>query len=245
MDATYPPLSVPATPEYFFSLFAAEAAFYGFTMDSPADDLAEAWDEFAWNRVAPLRRGLVTSFPGHITTADFDREFPTLKGRTVGDVCRFLADRVPRPAVRPWLNDRAAGAFLTVRHQLAAAGADVSGVRPSAPLEPYLRTHPKVFEWELQRLAPGLPFPRPDRPVERAGMIGIFAVLAVELTLLGLAKLTDDRLGVVAAGVLCLGLPLAMVVAVVGALLPPRRVTLGELVTFRDLARAMAVQQPA
>jgi hypothetical protein len=38
---------------------------------------------------------------------------------------------------------------------------------------------------------------------------------------------------------------LGTLVALVGALLPPRRVALGELRTFRDLARAVAVQSAA
>lgn len=81
-------------------------------------------------------------------------EFGTVRG-----LCFALAQFVEVPSIEPvvvagrpcW----AAGAFLTIREVLANAGVDVSELRPSTPLLPYVWVRPDVFEWELPRLAPG------------------------------------------------------------------------------------------
>jgi len=78
---------------------------------------------------------------------------------TVGGLCHALARFVEVPAIEPMIvmgrPCPAAGAFLVVRRILADAGADVSDVRPSTPLLPYLWLWPDVFRWRLPRLAPG------------------------------------------------------------------------------------------
>lgn len=78
---------------------------------------------------------------------------------TVDGLCEALARCVEVPAVEPVaVAGRAchsAGAFLLVRRLLADAGADVSGLRPSTPLMPYVWLWPDVFRWQLPRVAPG------------------------------------------------------------------------------------------
>ena len=81
-------------------------------------------------------------------------EFGTVRG-----LCMALAQFVEVPVIepvpvlgRPCL---ATGAFLTVRALVEQAGADVSELRPSSPLMPYLWLWPEVFRWQLPRLAPG------------------------------------------------------------------------------------------
>src|SRR2546430_1292394 len=48
----------------------------------------------------------------------------------------------------------AAGGFLGVREMLKAGGADVTGLLPFSPIEPYLREHGHVF-WRITCFAPG------------------------------------------------------------------------------------------
>ena len=117
-------------------------------------------------------------------------------------------------------------------------------VRPSAPLEPFLRQHPDAFAWELHRLAPGLPWVRVERPVRSAALWVAAGCVAVMVTAGVVLKLNEPAGGVL-MGLACCGILPACVVACVAECLPPRRVHLGDLVTFRDLARAVAVQSPA
>jgi hypothetical protein len=81
-------------------------------------------------------------------------EFGTIRG-----LCMALAQFVEVPVIEPVTvlgrPSPSAGAFLTVRALLARAGADVSDLRPSTPLLPYLWLWPGVFRWELPRMAPG------------------------------------------------------------------------------------------
>jgi hypothetical protein len=78
---------------------------------------------------------------------------------TVGGLCAALAQFVDVPAVEPVMVAgrpcRASGAFLVIRAVLADAGVDVSELRPSSPLLPYVWVWPDAFRWELPRLAPG------------------------------------------------------------------------------------------
>lgn len=81
-------------------------------------------------------------------------EFGTVRGLCVA-LAQFVEVPVIEPAVvlgRPCLP---AGAFFTVRALLARAGADVTDLKPSTPLLPYLWLWPDVFRWELPRMAPG------------------------------------------------------------------------------------------
>jgi hypothetical protein len=78
---------------------------------------------------------------------------------TVAGLCRALAEFVEVPVIDPvpvlGRPCPAAGAFLLVRRILADAGADVSRLRPSSPLMPYVWLWPDVFRWHLPRVAPG------------------------------------------------------------------------------------------
>jgi hypothetical protein len=81
-------------------------------------------------------------------------EFGTVRG-----LCLALAQFVEVPVIEPVVilgrPCRSAGAFLTIRALLARAGADVSELRPSTPLLPYVWLWPGVFRWVLPRMAPG------------------------------------------------------------------------------------------
>src|SRR5262249_61758956 len=78
---------------------------------------------------------------------------------TVDGLCHALARVAQLPLIEPLTvlgrPCPAAGAFLLIRRMLAEAGADVSRLRPSTPLIPYIWLWPEVFRWQLPRLAPG------------------------------------------------------------------------------------------
>ncbi len=165
-------------------------------------------------------------------------EFGTVQG-----LCEALARFVEIPLIEPitLAGQRcpAAGAFLMVRQMLAEAGADVSELRPSTPLLPYLWLWPDVFRWRIPRLAPGRvpPVFFGNRRLTRR-ILGI--VLGVAGFLFGLW---------VARGFPWLGgflVALFLKLLVWDLLLMPmaaRRkhwsVDFGELYDFRDLAMAM------
>src|SRR5262249_12499494 len=70
---------------------------------------------------------------------------------TVRGLCMALAQFVEVPVIEPVTvlgrPSPSAGAFVTIRALLARAGADVSDLRPSTPLLPYLWLWPGVFRW--------------------------------------------------------------------------------------------------
>lgn len=113
-------------------------------------------------------------------------EFGTLRG-----LCFALAQFVEVPVIEPVVvlgkPSVRAGAFVTVRQLLANAGADVTDLRPSSPLLPYVWLWPDVFRWQLPRLAPGrvpevvfLNFRLLRRVLGiMLGLFGVFAGLAV------------------------------------------------------------------
>lgn len=165
---------------------------------------------------------------------------------TVGGLCHALARFVEVPAIDPvTVFGRpcpAAAAFLVIRRLLADAGADISKLRPSTPLMPYVWVWPDVFRWRLPRVAPGrVPEVRfLNRRLTRRILGIVFGVAGV---LLGLW---------IARGFPVLGGLLAAIfvkVLVFDLLLTPiaaRRknwsVQFGGLYDFRDLATVIATR---
>jgi hypothetical protein len=163
---------------------------------------------------------------------------------TVAGLCHALSRYAEVPVIEPVVvfgkPCMTAGAFAVIRSLLIEAGADVSELRPSSLLLPYVWLWPGVFRWVLPRLAPGRVPPvvfRNHRLMRR--ILGIMFGLGGAL------------LGVwVANGFPVLGGFLAAVFAKVllfDLILVPwaaqRRnwsVSFGDLHDFRDLARLIA-----
>ena len=111
--------------------------------------------------------------------------------RTLGDVCRLVAGNTVVPVIEPVAvmgdRSRAAGAFLAVRRILREEGVDVSDLRPSSPLTPYLRDRWPGIVARLRRLAPGrLPPARVEAPAHvtcAAGICGSYILLMVGMLL--------------------------------------------------------------
>jgi hypothetical protein len=80
--------------------------------------------------------------------------------RTLAELSEFIASqRLPVPRIEPVTvmgsTSLAAGVFLVIRKVLRDAGADVSDLRPSSPLKPYLMSHARPLVESLSKIAPG------------------------------------------------------------------------------------------
>jgi hypothetical protein len=252
MDAHYPTDEIPATPEYVLDVLRdwhAQLAAVGqaernfrvtaeTTVDEFADGFVELnWESCDWRTVADALNV--------VWKLDIPREVwqPILTPkptRTLDDVARFLAERVRRPVIRPWRHIAGdclpAGSFLTVRAMLSRAGEHPEAVTPSTPLEPFLTARPEELFARLVRLAPRKLPPMRFHPRHRLGPL--LTVLGGLLVLVGVLCL---GLGVTGVWVMGTGLVL---LATGSFFSQTRRVEFPGLVTFRDLAYAIAGQQP-
>lgn len=170
---------------------------------------------------------------------------------TVGEFCDFLAQRARIETIRPATVLGAvsweAALFRAVRGILAQAGADVSNLRPSSPLDPYLRSHGQVFDSRIARLAPGWmpgnvkwiyrPLPTVLMHAVVVGCNGGW-VLGMGGLLLGMISSWSWPWRIMVAG-----WALYLLAWAVHWLVPaakPVRAQLGEFETFRDLCSALA-----
>lgn len=178
-------------------------------------------------------------------------------GRTVAEFCeRLAALGATRPAFEPigFLGAKpcaAAGAFAAVRSILRDRGADADAISPSTPLEPYLRRYLGTFCYgPLFEAAPGaLPDVRITRLCLPLKVFSILCVLAVPAAFLAiLAAVRVDWLAL-RVGWLLAAFPIAILGLLAARFLEGRfeltRYELGDLRTFKDLARALAAGEPA
>ncbi len=247
MEVRYPTDEIPATPEYVLDVLRDWHRF-GLLDDEPTFEMSVRELADILNDTIMFWRELARSLNAHLGLAipvpDWEGVLSPMGTRTVRDVCEFVAARLgTRPAIRPWRHIAGdclpAGAFLTVRALLVRDGADPDGITPSTPLETYLvQFFEKPWLRDLTRLAPGR---LPPATVDY-GLLGTGAgvvVLAVAAVMLGL--LTG---AIVFFGLACLLMPVAFLAGYLTAVRPPHRVELPGLHTFRDLAYALAGQQP-
>ncbi len=199
-----------------------------------------ACDLIPWRRLGPR---LNVAFRTNFDEEDWRRVLTPARTRTPADVCALIATRARREVIEPLeLLGRpcaAAGAFLAVREILRAEGADVSDLRPSTPLADYLRGHLGAFFDRIARLSPGtLPPPRADVP---AHDVAVYVHLAGAASVLGSYCLGLGWRGTVAGAALAL---IGVVAANCTARARPKSVSLGNLHTFRDLARTLTHERP-
>jgi hypothetical protein len=128
-----------------------------------------------------------------------------------------------------------AGAFLTIRSMLHEAGAYAEEIAPSTLLAPYTRQYAGLFLGPISWLAPGtLPMVWVRQPLRDAGLLSF--PIGVALSIIGGCSGLDL---LVAFGILVVitGFALAWIDAL---WLAPASVEIGDLRTFRDLARVIA-----
>jgi hypothetical protein len=253
MKAVLEPVTKPATPDYVLSVIVdwhrqqceglsdpeAEPAIK-LTFESTVEDWRMASDLLPWQELAQT----MNSF-WHIerSDAEWKKVLVPANEHRLGEVCDFIAQTARMEVLVPsgflGATCNSAGAFRSVRSKLAAAGADVSQLRPSSPLEPYMRKYFDVFLNEILAMAPGsLPVIKPHVPLY------YWSLYSAGLCLL--ATLVAYLFGAIGIAVISWVLFLASQVMIwIVVKLPPNRVELGELKTFRDLAQAIAIHHSA
>ena len=168
MHEQYPPLRVDATPDDILAVLRdlhRQACYYDFVAkpdislshDSTIDQWREACDLLPWRQLGKAQNAY---WSVAIPMTEWKAVLHPPKERKLGGVCELLARHAKVPRVRPVeiLGSRctAGGAFLTIRSLLAEAGADVSAIAPSTPLDEYTRRYLDVFLARIPQLAPGV-----------------------------------------------------------------------------------------
>jgi hypothetical protein len=168
----------------------------------------------------------------------------------LGDFCQSISMQLgTRPVIRPWRSMAgecyAAGAFLSVKSILAAAGTDVSKLSPSTPLnDPRFGIGLLVAIRDLVRLSPETcpaigagGRPRDAKRIRGALVMGM--ALFIGGVTAGLAGLG----AVVTMLLVCSGFAAALAAGILAVRAPIWPVIPG-MNTYRDLAYVLAGQQP-
>ena len=161
MNADYPFDYLPATPDYVLAVLQESVRVQvGDEIDSgySVRDLIGAYNDIAWPTIKSLADCMNGTFATEIPRNEWADAFPRLRGKTVGDVCEFLAPRIMRPVIRPWKyiagECHPAGAFLTIQSWLAKFGFPPDRITPSTPIGPYLNWFAEELVWPMARLSP-------------------------------------------------------------------------------------------
>jgi hypothetical protein len=253
MEVDYPPGNEPATPEYVLSVLRDQhRQLCALDEGDPETAIAFETTVGAWCRERDpeglfilavdwrlLARGLNNEWGINCSNAEWKSVLKPGRKKTLADVCQLIARHAKKPTVRParifGCAGRSAGAFLTIRSLLAQAGARAEKITPSTPLEEYILHYPAVFTGAISRLAPGMlpsirarsaPFANITMLCFLASWIGIVFGAFGSIPLLIVASIFFFILTGVLGFVL--------------AAWKPASVELGELRTFRDLAKVIA-----
>ena len=210
--------------------------------ETPANALLEACD---FSDARTTGQTLNTWFGISLAPEAWASVLPPPLTRQLGAVCDLIARHATVPVVQPVTlfgdPSLAAGAFLVIRRTLADAGVDVADLRPSSPLEPYLREHATKVLPPLWRLTPpGLCPVHVDEPLGTAAGVGM--PIARLLYVIGWCA------GLPGQYMLAAGLSVAIfwcLAAVGGRLIKPAGVRFGDARTFRDLARIIVGERCA
>lgn len=162
------------------------------------------------------------------------------KTRHLRDLCEFIAARATIPTInpvavfgRPCLP---AGAFRTLKAELARRGADVQDLGPSTVLEPFLKRNAEAFFGVFAKLAPRVL--SLHRTEDRLCFRFFRAMCLIGIPTMFLGFLAEWACWQLAPFAVALGAALLLIgylgSSITGSL-RPRRAWLEGLVTFRDL----------
>jgi hypothetical protein len=247
MDVVYPTIDEPASPEYVLAVLRdmhRQQCQYDpeadpdavLTAESTVAEWRAACDLLGWRELGRAHNqvwGIACS------DAEWREVLEPASRRQLGGVCHLIAERTIRPRIRParllGSTCAPAGAFLTIRSLLHAAGAPAGEIAPSTPLAAYARRYAEVFLGPVSRLAPGaLPPVRIRTPVYDGAVWGLLAAL-ICLLVGGCSGL--HALIIVGVGLFAGSYGLTWYSA---RCLLPAGVEFGALRTFRDLAVVVA-----
>ena len=156
----------PATPEYVLEVIrdsyrqqlqfdpeAESGIELGF--DSTVSEWRTACDLVSWK---PLGKALGSAWQFDTTHSEWKSVLEPQNKKRLADVCNFIASRSTRSEILPsrllGATCYGGGAFLAVREILAKSGADVTAMRPSSPIEPYISKYTLEFLGPISRLSP-------------------------------------------------------------------------------------------
>lgn len=245
---------VPASPEFVLDVLRANHRhqcsfdpeadpFAELTFDTTVAEWRDACDLVGTQRLA---EALNEDWGVAIPLADWKRVLEPPKSRTLRDVCELVASHGMQTEVLSvghlGTSSRAAGAFLAIRSLLVRAGADAATIKPSLPIGEVTRRFPSVFLGPISRLAPSkLPTVVIRTPVYHVamaafgvGLLGLMGLGAADWFGLAHRRAELGALFAVVAGLGYIG------TWIVAHFIGPAEVRFGTIVTFRDLAEAIA-----
>lgn len=213
--------------------------------DSPLTDLVDAYSSFDGPDPLSFVFCCEYAFGIRIRHAEARHLFDLRQALTIAEFCEFLASKAEAVRIepvtvlgRPCL---AAGAFLAVRRLLDRAGADMTDLAPSSALLPYLRRWPRVFRWDVAKMAPGrLPILRYIMHPVVQGCVSHFGNCLLLAGLFFLLHWIWQFGALLAIHELVLGILFLLTGWLLSATRFPPRVELGELQDFRDLCYVLA-----
>lgn len=247
MDAHYPTMDQPATPEFVLAVLrdmqrqksrysVEEDDGTSWTFETTIEEWRQYTEFFGWPK---LCQALNHDWGIDCSDAEWREVLEPEDKKRLRQVCDLIARHARRAVVRParlfGCLCTPAGAFLTVRSLLGEAGASVEEIAPSTPLASYTRRYAHVFLGPISRLAPGaLPLVRVRNRGYDAGLLGSFA----GLVLFAVSACSGSPLFAVAgAGMFIAGWALTWIAA---CWMLPTAVEFGELRTFGDFAKALS-----
>jgi hypothetical protein len=243
----YPPLDEPATADYVLDVLRDldrqmwhmefdQVPEVPLTFETTVAEWRERCDLEEWRA---LGRAANQIWQIDLGAAEWKSVLAPPRKRRLREVCELIAQHARRPRIRPATifgrSCHSAGAFLMIRSQLHQAGAVADDITPSTPLAPFTRQHFAELLTFVSKVAPGaLPNVRVERdPLQRASLICTVAGFAC----LGIGLLVYMPLLIIGGiGLLLASWLFTFVVAIVR----PGTVEIGDLRTFRDLAKRIA-----
>lgn len=256
MDAYYPAVTEPATPEYVLAVIRDQhrqsAQFdpevdptADLSFDSTIEQWQEACDLLEWSK---LGRAYNEFWKINCTDDEWRSVLVPPSEKRLADVCRLIASRASRQAVRPaqllGTTCDTAGAFLTIRSMLHQAGACADDITPTASILPFTRQYFRIFLGEISRLAPGaLPPVKIRTPVYDAGIWGMLAGWVCFMVGLCGWIFSSKMISIAAVGGLLFLISYALVSFAARHVLPAS-VEFGDLKTFRDLSQTITAALP-
>jgi hypothetical protein len=199
-------------------------------------------NEYEFVGMNDLEKSLNEWFAISISEQEWRAALKPAKTRTLRDICELISRHARRRCIEPvcvlGCSCRKAGAFLAVRQILAESGLDVSELRPTSELKPFIsRWNPRMIN-ELVQLAPGM-FPpvREHTSAREILMLSNFGcgIISIVARCAGLTQLNVTM--IVSCSVLFL-------LTLVARWVQTPQVDLGWVRTFKDLCRVLVGECP-
>jgi hypothetical protein len=223
----------------YASKLQADVEFPELLPDPTADITIHEWRMVYELSGWPLLEHSVRNLFGiDLTVGEYRELLKDWKQTKLTSICERIARHAFAPVAEPvtFFGDTslAAGMFLAVRRILAECGANVSDLRPSSPITPYLSRYWQKLVPALVRLAPGqLPALRSDVP----SGVALAWIIVGSFALWGLGKLIGNSNMSTCGALSCY---LFLLVSYFWDRVSRPKVTFAYAPTFRELCQMLA-----